>query len=76
MNGFYQKTKLKAHFKDQTNKPKTEENIFRKPTNKTWIPAPPKKNHHTIEISIEATNKEINEKQQNIQTFRKQNKKV
>ena len=37
---------------------------------------PPKKNHHTIEISIEATNKEINEKQQNIQTFRKQNKKV
>ena len=26
-------------------------------------PPPPKKNHHTIEISIEATNKEINEKQ-------------
>ena len=39
-------------------------------------PRPPQKNHHTIEISIEATNKEINEKQQNIQTFRKQNKKV
>ena len=41
-------------------------------------PPPPqkKKPHHTIEISIEATNNEINEKHQNIQTFRKQNKKL
>ena len=37
---------------------------------------PLKKTHHTIEISIEATNNEINKKHQNIQTFRKQNKKL
>ena len=30
--------KVKEHFKDQTNKPKTEEDIFEKPTGKTWIP--------------------------------------
>ena len=57
INGFYQRIKLKAHFKDQTNKPKAEEDIFRKPTDKTWIP---QKNHHTIETFIEATNNEIN----------------
>ena len=38
--------------------------------------SPLKKTHHTIEISIEAPNNEINEKHQNIQTFRKQNKKL
>ena len=32
--------------------------MFRKPIDKTWIP---KKNHHTIETFIEATNNEINE---------------
>ena len=32
--------------------------MFRKPINKTWIP---KKNNHTIETFIEATNNEINE---------------
>ena len=37
VNGFYRRIKLKAHFKDQTNKLKTEEDIFRKPTDKTWI---------------------------------------
>ena len=57
-NGFYRRIKLKAHFKDQTNKSKTGEDIFRKPTDKTWIPS---KNHHTIETFIEATNNEINE---------------
>ena len=41
VNGFYRRIKLKAHFKDQTNKLKTEEEIFRKPTDKTWIPTPP-----------------------------------
>ena len=41
VNGFYRRIKLKAHFKDQTNKLKTEEDIFRKPTDKTWIPTPP-----------------------------------
>ena len=37
---------------------KTEEDIFRKPTYKTWILS---KNRHTIEAFIEATNNEINE---------------
>ena len=35
----------------------TEEDIFRKPTNKTWIP---NNNHHSIETFIEATHNEIN----------------
>ena len=35
---FYRRIKLKAHFKDQTNKPKTKEDVFRKTTNETWIP--------------------------------------
>ena len=59
INGFYRRIKLKAHFKDQTNRPKTEKNIFRKPTDKTWKP---QKHHHTTETFIEATNIEINEK--------------
>ena len=36
INGFYRRIKLKAHFKDQTNKPKTEEDILNKLTDKTW----------------------------------------
>ena len=56
INGFYRRIKLKAHFKDQTNRAIIKEYMFRKPTDKTWIP---KKNHHTIETFIEATNKEI-----------------
>ena len=35
INGFYRRIKHKAHFKDQTNKTKTKEDIFRKPTDKT-----------------------------------------
>ena len=57
IDGFYQRIKLKAHLKNQTNKPKTEEDIFRKPTDKTWIPP---KNHHAIATFIEATNNKIN----------------
>ena len=56
INGFYRRIKLKAHFKEQTNNTKTEEDIFRKPTDKTWIPP---KNHHTIETFMEAANNEI-----------------
>ena len=37
INLFNRRIKTKANFKDQTNKPKTEEDIFRKPTDKTWI---------------------------------------
>ena len=55
ISSFYRRIKHKAHFKDQTNKPKAYEDIFRKPTDKTWIPP-------NIETFIEATNNEINEK--------------
>ena len=48
INDFYQTIKPKAHFKDQTNKPKTEEDIFTKPTDKTWIP--PKKRQYYWKI--------------------------
>ena len=57
INAFYRRIKLKEHFKDKTNKSKTEEDIFRKPNDKTWIPP---KNHHTVETFIEATNNEVN----------------
>ena len=56
INAFYRRIKLKEHFKDKTNKSKTEEDIFRKPNDKTWIPP---KNHHTVETFIEATNNEV-----------------
>ena len=49
INGFYQRIKLKTHFKDQKNKPKTEKVIFTKPTDKTWIPP---NNYHTIEALL------------------------
>ena len=38
MNVFYWRIKLKACFIDQTNKPKTEEDIFRKLTGELWAP--------------------------------------
>ena len=57
INLFYRRIKTKANFKDQTNKPKPEKDIFRKPTDKTWIT---EKNHHTNETFIEATHNEIN----------------
>ena len=49
--------KLQTHLKEQSNKPKTEEDIFRKPMDKTWI-AP---KNHTIKTFIEATNNEVNQ---------------
>ena len=63
INGFYRRIKLKAYFKDQTSKPKTEKYIFRKPADKRWIP---KKTRHNIETFIEATNKEINKEIEHI----------
>ena len=56
VNVFHKKIKLKIHFKDQINKPKTESDIFRIPTDKTWVVP---KNHHTIETFTEAKNNEI-----------------
>ena len=50
--------KLKAHFKIPEKKARfTEEDIFRKPTNKTWVP---NNNYHSIETFIEAASHEIN----------------
>ena len=58
MEDFYRRIKLKAHFKKAENKGRfTEEDIFRKPTNKIWVP----NNHHrSMETFIEATHNEIN----------------
>ena len=53
INDFYRRIKLKAHSRENTNvKEQTEEEIFKKPTNKKWAPD---KNHHTIKTFIEAT---------------------
>ena len=58
MEDFYRSIKLKAHFKNPENKVRfTEEDIFRKPTNKTCVP---NNNHHSTETFIEATRNEIN----------------
>ena len=45
INGFYRRIKLKAHFKDQTNKPRTEEGILE---NRLIKHGYPKRNHDTI----------------------------
>ena len=58
LEDFYKSIKLKAHFKNAEKKDRfSEKNIFRKPTNKTWVPD---NNHHSIETFIEATRNEIN----------------
>ena len=70
--------KLKAHLKDITSHQHlTEDEIFKKPSSKSWIPP---KNHHTVETFIEATNNDIGAaikklKRQNILTFLRGNKK-
>ena len=58
MEDFYRHIKLKAHFKNPENKARfTEEGVFRKPTNKTWVP---NNNHHSIDTFMEAAHNEIN----------------
>ena len=58
MEDFYRRIKLKAHFKNPENKVRfTEEGVFRKPTNKTWVP---NNNHHSIDTFMEAARNEIN----------------
>ena len=58
MEDFYRRIKLKAHFKNPENKARfTEEGVFRKPTNKTWVP---NNNHHSIDTFMEAAHNEIN----------------
>ena len=42
INGFYRRMKLNAHFNNQANKSKTEEDMFRKPTDKTFYDKPSK----------------------------------
>ena len=58
LEDFHRHIKLKAHFKNPENKARfTEEDIFRKLTNKTCVP---NNNHHSIETFLEATRNEIN----------------
>ena len=60
MEDFYKRIKFKAHFKNPENKVRfTEEDIFRKSINKTWVG---NNNHHSIKTFIEATPNEINNK--------------
>lgn len=48
-----ERIKPKAHFRDNTKvTERTEEEIFKKPTNEKWVP---NKNHHSIKIFIEVT---------------------
>ena len=64
MEDFYRRVTLKAHFKNAENKGRfTKQDIFRKPTNKTWFP---NNNHHSIETFIEATRNEINNEIKNM----------
>ena len=57
MEDFYRRIELKAHFKNPENKTRfIKEDIFRKPTHKTWIP----NNKYSIETFIEATRNDIN----------------
>ena len=63
MGDFYRRIKLKAHFKYPENKARfTEEDIFRKPANKIWVP---NNDHCGIETFIEATRNEINNETEN-----------
>ena len=57
---FFRQIKLRAYFKNKKNKNlSSEEDRFKKPTNKNWIPT---NNHHSIGTFIEATHNEIKEK--------------
>ena len=64
INDLYRRIKLKAHIRDNLKVSElTEEEIFKKPTNKKWAP---NKNHHTIEIFIGATKNGIKYELKNI----------
>ena len=57
---FFRRIKLRAYFKNKKNKNlSSEEDKFKKPANKNWIPT---NNQHSIETFIEATRNEIQEK--------------
>ena len=59
LGNFYRCIKLKPHFKNPGNKARfTEEDLFKKATNKIWVP---NNNHCGIETFIEATRNEIND---------------
>ena len=54
LEDFYKHIKVKAHLKNPENKSRsTEEDIFRKPANKTWFS---NNNHHSIETRNEINN--------------------
>ena len=57
---FFRRTKLKAYFRNQKNKSlSSEENEFKKLTNKNWVTT---KKHHNIETFIQAIRNEIQDK--------------
>ena len=72
LEDLYRRIKLKSHFRKPENKVFfTENDIFRKPTNKTWVPI---NNYNNIATFIEATQNKINNenekmKRPHIQTY-------
>ena len=57
---FFRRTKLKAYFQNQKNKNlSSEEDEFKKLTNKNWVTT---KKHHNIETFIQAILNEIQDK--------------
>ena len=67
LKDFCGRIKLKAHFKNPKNKACfTEEDIFRKRTNKTWVP---NSSHQSIETFLEATRNETSNEILKIKRF-------
>ena len=67
LKDFCGRIKLKAHFKNPKSKARfTEEDIFRKRTNKTWVP---NSNHQSIETFLEATRNETSNEILKIKRF-------
>ena len=68
MNHFYWCIKLRASFRDNTKvKKQTEEEVFKKPTNKTCVPD---KNHHTVETFIKATKSGVEDELKTVRSCR------
>ena len=63
LDNFFRLIKLKVYFKDNNvYNTSTENQLFKPKTNKKWRPH---KNHHTIEMYIEATKNALETEEQN-----------
>ena len=72
MNDFYRHRKLRTYFRGNTKvREQTEKEIFKKPSNKMWVP---NENHHTIETFIEATKNGVKDERKTMCIYIKQRK--